>query len=201
MSQKPYAPLESTKSSLVKELNFNDENNSKKSTDSIRHRPKIIKNNFLASSPIRDKFLSSTNNESTCDLTKVSIINDQTPLRQQPRKSSSPLSFNNQASTAFNQRSLNRYSLETCQSMQMPSVISSVSSTITSVTQTNTVPVEENGLVDCHQGLSKPTSDTDYEGVMGMSEQGKTINNDLIESDEILRILFKKNYFYQMKLK
>jgi len=180
--------------------------------ESPRSRPKKIKNNFLASSPIRQtkKHLTTTESNpkasnTSADLTKITVISDTTPYRpqtNQPKKASSPVNFDYPLIVKDSKAS-KQYSLETCLSSQMPSVISSVSSSITNVT--DSVPVGTSVANFNKLTISSAASNRamDKRSDEGVKVYGNTSmsSSDLIDSDEILRILFKKNYFYQLKLK
>lgn len=159
-------------------------------------------------------------------MTKVSIIAENTPKpRQQqqqkkgPKKSRSPVHFSHSSIKEPSNSNSRQFSVETINSSYLPSVISSVSSTITNVTQQNNNPeMAPNSLANfnrlsvssiasnnTHAQIERNFRPNDY------YEKDKTSNEnirtttqpetDLKESDEILRILFKKNYFYQLKLK
>ena len=142
----------------MNEIRKNDSPNLKNSSDSVYNRPKQIKNNFLASSPIREKkhinsadinTKSSNNNITSSDFTKVSFISDTvTPHKplNQPKKSNSPLNFNHPLTKENPKSTVKQYNLETCESSQIPSMISSVSSSLTNVTQQNTGPAVPSSL-------------------------------------------------------
>lgn len=170
----------------------------------IEKNKKDDKKNFLSSSPIKEKNRRSIDfilKTPSVDLTKVSTIAENTP-HSVPNKSNSPIHFNQQAKSKIN--------MEPYKSI--PSVMSSVSSTMTNVTQFNH-PVSVSGQFD---RLSVDTAQSNTANTqMRMSSKiesspeldiyqeslGNEIDKEMIESDEILRILFKKNYFYKLKLK
>ncbi len=178
--------------------------------------PRKIKSNFVASSPIREKarqpieIVGSKGNNTSADLTKVSIIAENTPKKQPPRKSSSPVNFTHSVIKETKNKS-KQFSVETINSSQLPSVISSVASTITNVSQNpeiatnnlanfNRVSVSSIASNNTHTQIERNFRPKGYE-LDNINEINSTTETDLKETDEILRILFKKNYFYQLKLK
>lgn len=198
--------------------------------------PRKITSNFLASSPIREKPRKSSEttksnnrgNNTSADLTKVSIIAENTPKpRQQqqqqekePKKSSSPVHFTHSSIKEPTNNKSRQFSVETINSSRLPSVISSVASTITNVTQQNNNNPEmvPNSLANfnrlsvssiasnnTHTQIERNFRPNDYYEVDKINNESTRTTaqpeTDLKESDEILRILFKKNYFYQLKLK
>lgn len=143
----------------------------------------------------------------SADLTKVSTI-ESTPNTKLPNKSNSPIHFNQHNK----EKPSNSTQVDTEPFKSIPSVASSVSSTITNVTQFNhptSVSGQFNRLSIDSVGSSalnthiQKSSKIDRIPEIDIYEESleNEIDKELIESDEILRILFKKNYFYQLKLK
>ena len=185
---------------------------------------KIKKPNYLSSSPVRttnsrysiesnqseslnplsSNSLKSLNNISSADLTRVSSINENTPITQVclPKQSSSPI--------CFNQKTIIKKPPSTS-NLILPSV---VSSTLTAAsndnvdTKTNqlnvkSIDLDQTVVIKSNKISGYETSNhNNNDNVYIQSEdEYDYIQKEMIESDEILRILLKKTYYYKLKLK
>ena len=199
--------------------------------ENARQKEKINKSKMIASSPIkrsdsrathssRDSTASTKSTTSTnlinssVDLTRVSNMSEQflTPVYSNPpRPSNSPVNFAQHAKFERNvskrTTQIDKKSVATTSST-ITSTISSISSSITNITLPESN--EKQNLIDktlaCStsenfNGHNLATQNT-YEKINEyLNANYKTYDDSDCESDEILQILFKKTYYYQMKLK
>ena len=215
-----------TKTVKINDLEKIAPNSTKKSEQAIKTlgTPKTPKkSNFLSSSPIRTKsryLIDSTDlnplssnslksmNNMSADLTKVSSLNDNTTNLQ--KTASSPIYFNQQklikkqSQTTINTAtSSNLYSVS---ASSMTTVTASTDSKISQLSPTNNL---DKTVVICNDNSNKKNDSNSSKSysVNGEDfnadndEENEYIQKEMIESDEILRILLKKTYFYRLKLK
>lgn len=171
-------------------------------------RPK--KSNFSSSSPIRSKskYLIETNdfnslknvNNLSADLTRVSSINEITTTHV-PKTSNSPIIFNPSKTLkkpqANSVASSNLYSVSTA---SMTVVTASTDSKSNRISPTN---MDQTILISSETSNRKMNEiqSSDSSNNFSVKDEYNYIQSEMIESDEILRILLKKNYFYRLKLK
>lgn len=218
-------------SKLKHEIPTKDEENKVKDKKLVKKdkQNEIKTAKFTSSSPIKknEKLrYFSDNTNSSAELTKVSFINEKTPLTSSnnfPRKSTSPVNF---------KPALERQSTTS----SITSTISSICSSITNITaRTSPIHMKKSSIQVVATGSKAQSIDFDKTITIESVEDSKLArkndkiniylqngnqnsNNELnlndsnydsndeyenhiYESDEILQILFKKTYFYQLKLK
>ena len=152
------------------------------------------KNNFLSSSPIKEKarhsvesnVFASVNSKginNSADFTRVSSISDTPNVKAKPRTSTSPTNIRQaKVDKGFNAAALTNSS--------------SISSTLTNYTTSRSINESLTNTAPNKKSNSNNKKQSIYS-----TDENISSEKELIESDEILRILFKKNYFYQLKLK
>lgn len=212
-----------TKTVKINDLEKIAPNSKKKPEQAIKPLGTPKKSNFLSSSPIRTKsryLIDSTDlnplssnslksmNNMSADLTKVSSLNDNTTNLQ--KTASSPIYFNQQklikkqSQTTINTTtSSNLYSVS---ASSMTTVTASTDSKISQLSPTNNL---DKTVVICNDNSNKKNDSNSSKSysVNGEDfnadndEENEYIQKEMIESDEILRILLKKTYFYRLKLK
>ena len=157
---------------------------------------------------------------SSVDLTRVSNISEQflTPVYSNPpRPSNSPVNFAQHTKFERNvskrTTQIDKKSVATTSST-ITSTISSISSSITNITLPESN--EKQNLIGSRADLDKTITCSTNENFSSnnlaaqntydkineyLNANYKTYDDSDYESDEILQILFKKTYYYQMKLK
>jgi len=216
---------EVSSSTSTNEIPTKDYNNYETSHHNKRNSKSSKSNrSVLASSPVqamRDEHNLTGNFKSTnssTELTRISTIsNDYTPRHS----FSPPITSNKTISKSKKQEAFKTKSRKKSASpferksstSTTTSTISSFSSSITNITvqtqihATTATNRNTNDLdktfenADNNQSLSVKEKESQFDFESMMDSYFKDDDKEMYESDEILQILFKKTYFYQMKLK
>jgi len=174
--------------------------------------------NFFSSSPVRTKssyliqpnqndfnLVSSNSLKSftnmSADLTRVSSLNENTHVSF-PKVCNSPISFN-QSKLVKKPPS----TASTSPASSMTTVTASIETRSTPNPLNQTVLIRsdnsnknfQNKTID--QDKSSFINDTNLESFVENTDETSFIQKEMVESDEILRILLKKTYYYRLKLK
>ena len=149
--------------------------------------------------------------EQSPDLTRVSSLNEQTPnytqINPPTRSINSPINF-----TAFVKENTDKEKIPNQISKSTP--LNSISSSITNVTLSQSITNHKTArnsidVNDCNKVNNKTITISNKEDFSELrsfaynrrDEDDEEDPGDIFATDEILQILFRKSYYYQMKLK